>query len=596
MQTGSSDLDKDSAPKWQVFSRILPYLAEYKFRVIAALVLLVFAKVINVAVPIALKHVVDALDLSPLQAALTIPLWLLLGYGALRFLTVFFGELRDAVFARVAERAMRRASLEVFEHLHQLDLNFHLSRRTGALARDIERGTSGMSFLLRFLVFNIAPTLFEIALVAIVLWKQFDIAYLLAVIGAVTVYVGFSIVITEWRSRYVREANEQDNRSNSRAMDSLLNFETVKYFTAEKKEALEYDTNLASWEVSRLKNRLSLAALNSGQALIIAAAVTAVMIMAAQEVVTQQITIGDFVMINAFMLQLFIPLNFLGFVYREIRQSLINIERMLNLLAESPAVTDLPMAKNLQLTQGEITFANVWFSYHPNRPILKGVEFNVPAGQKVAVVGSSGAGKSTLAKLLFRFYDVSSGAICIDGQDIRSVTQQSLRHAIGVVPQDTVLFNESLLYNIAYGNPSASPTELEEAIQQANLQDFINALPDGLNTQVGERGLKVSGGEKQRIAIARVLLKKPKILIFDEATSSLDSHSENAIMEAINRVSQNRTTLIVAHRLSTIRDVDHILVLEEGRVVEQGNHDTLLSAPGRYAALWRAQQKKSVDQ
>lgn len=582
--------DSDAKPKWQVISRVIPYLAEYKFRVFAAIAFLIAAKVVNVAVPVALKHVVDALDAPKEVVLLTLPLWLLLAYGALRFLTVFLGEVRDAIFARVAERAMRRASLEVFEHLHKLDLNFHLSRRTGALARDIERGTSGMSFLLRFLVFNIVPTLFEIALVAGVLWQQFSVHYVLAVVLAIVVYVGFSIWITEWRTRFVREANEQDNRSNSRAMDSLLNFETVKYFTAEKTEAQQYDVHLENWEKSRLKNRLSLAGLNSGQALIIAVAVTGVMIMAAKEVTQGTMTLGDFVMVNAFMVQLFIPLNFLGFVYREIRQALINIEKMLGLLTQNPNVKDQKTATQLVVKQGVVSFDDVRFCYHPKRPILKGVTFSVNAGQKCAVVGNSGAGKSTLGKLLFRFYDVESGCISIDEQDIRTVTQKSLRQAIGVVPQDTVLFNETLRYNIAYGNPSASEADIADAIELANLSDFISRLPDGLSTQVGERGLKVSGGEKQRIAIARVLLKKPEILIFDEATSSLDSHSENAIMEAINRVAKKRTTVIIAHRLSTIRDVDSIVVLDDGAVVEQGNHEQLMAKGHHYAALWCAQQ------
>ena len=592
MKTGAAD-GPEIKPSWQVAYRVLPYLAEYKYRVFAALGLLVCAKVVNVGVPVALKHVVDALDVSPTVALLTVPLWLLLGYGCLRFLAVFLGELRDAIFARVAERAMRRASLEVFEHLHKLDLNYHLSRRTGALARDIERGTSGMSFLLRFLVFNIVPTLFEIALVAGVLWQQFSFSYVVAVVAAIVLYVGFSVLVTEWRTRFVREANEQDNRSNSRAMDSLLNFETVKYFTAEKIEAKEYDHHLAGWESSRLKNRLSLAALNSGQALIIAISVTVVMFMAASEVAAGTITLGDFVMINAFMVQLFIPLNFLGFVYREIRQALINIERMLGLLREKAAVVDGENATDIKLNHGAVTFRDVHFFYHPKRPILKGVNFEVPAGKKVAVVGSSGAGKSTLSKLLFRFYDATHGSVLIDGQDIRDVTQRSLRESIGVVPQDTVLFNESLRYNVAYGNPAASQADIDEALSLANLQDFVASLPEGINTQVGERGLKVSGGEKQRIAIARVLLKKPKILIFDEATSALDSHSENAIMEAINRVAKNRTTLIIAHRLSTIRDADHIVVLDDGVVVEQGSHGALLAHKGLYSALWKVQQQKN---
>ena len=584
--------DPNAKPNWQVVRRVIPYLAEYKLRVVVAVGFLVLAKLANVAVPVALKYVVDALDAPTELVMLSVPLWLLLGYGALRFLSVFFGELRDAIFARVAERAMRRASLEVFEHLHKLDLNYHLGRRTGALARDIERGTSGMSFLLRFLVFNIVPTLFEIALIAGVLWQQFSVHYVFAVVLAIAAYIGFSVIVTEWRTRFVCEANEQDNRSNSRAMDSLLNYETVKYFTAEKQEAKEYDVNLASWEKSRLKNRLTLVLLNSGQALIIAIAVTALMIMAAREVVNGSMTIGDFVMVNAFMVQLFIPLNFLGFVYREIRQALVNIEKMLDLMIVKAGVKDADDAKNLTVEQGDIEFKNVDFSYHTDREILRGVSFSIPAGEKVAVVGHSGAGKSTIARLLFRFYDASNGAITIDDQDIRDVTQDSLRKVIGVVPQDTVLFNDTLKYNILYGNPTASDEELNHAIALANLADFIERLPKGLDTQVGERGLKVSGGEKQRIAIARVLLKKPKILIFDEATSSLDSHSEAAIMNAIQAVAENHTTLMVAHRLSTIQDADSIVVLEEGRVAEQGNHKQLLDLNGRYAELWRVQQKE----
>lgn len=595
MRRMQQPLDPDAKPNWQVIKRVIPYLAEYKVRVILAVSFLALAKMVNVAVPIALKHVVDALDEPPEWVLLTIPLWLLLGYGALRFLSVFLGELRDAIFARVAERAMRRVSLEVFEHLHRLDLQFHLSRRTGALARDIERGTTGMSFLLRFLVFNIAPTLLEILLVAGVLWQQFSVHYVLAVLLAVISYIGFSIWVTEWRTRFVREANQKDNYSNSRAMDSLLNYETVKYFTAEKREAAEYDVHLQAWEGARLKNRLSLAFLNSGQALIIAVAVTSVMILAAREVVSGSMTIGDFVMVNAFMVQVFLPLNFLGFVYREIRQALINIEQMLNLLRVKSGVSEQPNAGQLNIQSGVISFDHVRFSYHEDRRILNDISFEIPAGRKVAVVGHSGAGKSTLARLLFRFYDVTGGSIKIDGQDIRCVTQESLRQAIGVVPQDTVLFNESLQYNIAYGNPDAEVFDIEHAIEQANLKDFIDRLPKGLETQVGERGLKLSGGEKQRIAIARALLKKPKILIFDEATSSLDSHSESAIMAAINQVSENHTTLMIAHRLSTIQNADIIIVLSEGEIMEQGGHKELLSKEGAYAQMWAVQQKEHLD-
>ena len=583
--------DATIKPNWKVIAQLWPYLVEYKYRVLVALLFLIAAKIANVAIPIALKHLVDSLD-SVSHAALVVPVALILGYGALRFMSVFFGELRDAIFARVAERAMRRASLDVFQHLHQLDLNFHLGRKTGAVARDIERGTSGISFLLRFLVFNIVPTLFEIALVAGVLWQQFSVSYVLAVLLAVTFYVVYSVIVTEWRTRFVREANEQDNRSNHRAMDSLLNFETVKYFSAEIREANEYDIHLQAWEKSRIKNRLSLAALNSGQAAIIALAVTAVMYMAAQEVTAGTMTLGDFVMINAFMGQVFIPLNFLGFVYREIRQALVNIEKMLGLLAEKGAVVDTVDAMPLQVKAGEVVFNHVQFGYHANRTILSDVVFTLPAGKKTAVVGASGQGKSTLSKLLFRFYDVNAGEILIDGQNIKAVTQASLRSMIGVVPQDTVLFNDTLKYNVAYGDPSASEQDITEAMSMANLDDFIARLPDGALTQVGERGLKVSGGEKQRIAIARVLLKKPKILIFDEATSALDSHSEKEIMAAINHVSVNRTTLIIAHRLSTVCDADKIVVLNNGVIVEQGNHEQLLTLSGCYAALWTAQKNQ----
>ena len=587
----SSPEDSHLRPNWRVVYRVVPYLAEYKYRVIVALLLLALAKGANVAVPIALKYLVDALDVEQTTAMLLVPVWLLLGYGLLRFMAVFLGELRDAVFARVAERAMRRASLEVFEHLHTLDLDYHLGRKTGALARDIERGTSGMSFLLRFLVFNIVPTLFEIALVAVILWQQFSVHYVYAVIIAVALYIGFSVVVTEWRTRFVRETNEQDNRSNSRAMDSLLNFETVKYFGAERREADEYDVNLAKWESSRLKNRLSLAALNSGQALIIAGAVTLVMYLAARDVAAGNQTLGDFVMVNAFMVQLFIPLNFLGFVYREIRQALVNIEKMLGLLDAKGKVADFADAPALNASQGAVVFEDVCFAYHAERPILNGVSFSAEPGQKVAIVGASGAGKSTLAKLLFRFYGADSGEIRIDGQNIRAVSQQNLREAIGVVPQDTVLFNDSLEYNIRYGNPDASDDALRQAIKHASLKAFINSLPNGLETQVGERGLKLSGGEKQRIAIARVLLKSPKILIFDEATSALDSHSENAIMDAIFNVAAGHTSLIIAHRLSTVQTADRIVVLDNGKVVEQGTHSDLLARNGAYASLWQAQKQ-----
>lgn len=591
MRPDASSDYPNQRPNWRVISSLLPYLMEFRGRVVLALAFLTIAKLANVAVPVALKLIVDHLD-SPAEALVAVPLALLAGYGLLRFSAVFFGELRDAVFARVAERAMRRVSLRVFQHLHQLELNFHLSRRTGGLARDIERGTTGISFLLRFMLFNIIPTLIEIGMVAVILLIAFSPGFVITVVLSVVIYILFSVLVTEWRTRFVRESNEMDNQSNTRAIDSLLNYETVKYFGNEAFEAERYDQGLASWEEARMKNRLSLAALNSGQAFIIAGAVTVMMVMAARQVVAGEMTLGDLVMINAYMIQLFIPLNFLGFVYREIRQALVNIERLFGLLEQPAGVTDREDATELRCRQGHVRFDRVSFGYHPDRTILRDVSFEIPAGSKVAVVGASGAGKSTTARLLFRFYDVEHGSISIDGQDIRDVTQSSLRQAIGVVPQDTVLFNDTIFYNIAYGRPEASEEEVRRAARLAHLDGFIEQLPDGYETVVGERGLKVSGGEKQRIAIARMLLKDPPILIFDEATSSLDSASEQAILAALNEVARRRTTLAIAHRLSTIKDADQIIVLDHGRVVEQGKHQQLLAAQGLYATLWAHQQEE----
>ncbi len=590
MRASGIDEQDQGRPDWRIIRSLLPYLMEYRGRVVLALLFLVGAKLANVAVPVVLKFIVDHFEDRPVDAVVAVPLALLAGYGLLRFSAVFFGELRDAVFARVAERAMRRVSLEVFRHLHRLELAFHLSRRTGALARDIERGTNGISFLLRFLVFNIVPTLLEIALVAGILLVAFSPVFVLTVVGAVICYVLFSVVVTEWRTRFVREANMADNRSNTRAVDSLLNYETVKYFGNEAYEAERYDRDLADWEAARMKNRLSLAALNSGQALIVAGAVTVMMLLAAREVAAGTMTLGDLVMINAYMIQLFIPLNFLGFVYREIRQALVNIERMFGLLQQPARVLDAPDARPLRPDGGSIRFENVSFGYQPGRRILDNVSFEIPAGGKLAIVGPSGSGKSTIARLLFRFYDVDAGRILVNGQDVRQVRQESLRASIGVVPQDTVLFNDSIAYNIAYGRPGASKEELAEVLRRAHLDDFVARLPQGLETRVGERGLKVSGGEKQRIAIARLLLKDPPILVLDEATSSLDSAAERAVLDALDEASRRRTTLAIAHRLSTVRDADTILVLEHGRVVEQGRHEALLKHGGVYAKLWEHQQ------
>lgn len=579
----------EGAVNWRIIRSLLPYLSEFRGRLFLALGLMAMAKLANVAVPLALKYIVDHFDGAGTDLLITVPLALLIAYGLLRFSATFFGELRDAVFVRVAERAMRRVALRVFQHLHRLELGFHLSRETGGLSRDIERGTRGISFLLRFMVFNILPTLLEILMVAVILLVAVGPVFMFTIFVAVGIYVAFSVVVTEWRTRFVREANLRDNESNTRAIDSLLNYETVKYFGNERFEAERYDEGLASWEKARTKNVLSLVLLNSGQALIIAGAITAMMILAARQVAAGTMTLGDLVMVNAYMIQLFIPLNFLGFVYREIRQSLANIERLFGLLEKPVKVEDRPGATDLVVTRGAIRFDDVHFSYHPERPILEGVSLDIPAGHKVAVVGPSGAGKSTLSRLLFRFYDVDRGRITIDGQDVRAVTQDSLREAIGVVPQDTVLFNESIGYNIAYGRPDATAEEIQEVVRLAHLDDFIGRLPRGLETVVGERGLKVSGGEKQRIAIARMLLKNPAILVFDEATSSLDSGSEKAILEALNEVSAKRTTLVIAHRLSTVMDADQIVVLEHGRVVEQGTHDALLERDGAYRRLWQHQ-------
>jgi len=571
---------------------LLPYMGEFKGRVLLAVLALIAAKATGLLMPWALKKIIDGLDPS-VSASLSLPLAFVLYYGAFRFGSVFFGELRDSLFTRVTERAMRKIGLRVFRHLHSLELAFHLDRATGGISRDIERGTNGISFLMRFLMFNIVPTLIEIGIVAVIFALAFSIWYALITLVAVLVYIAFTVLTTEWRNQYVREANQADSTTNTRAIDSLLNYETVKYFNNEEYEARTYDEFLQRWEAAKLKNRLSLLALNSGQALIIALAITLMMWMAAGEVLAKTMTLGDLAMINAYMIQLFMPLNFLGFVYREIRRALTDIENMLGLLKRAPSIADALQAKPLQLTRGAISLQGVNFSYQRERPILRDLTLEVPAGARVAIVGASGAGKSTLARLLYRFYDLNAGSIKIDGQDIREVSLDSLRRAIAIVPQDTVLFNASIRENIAYGRPEASDGEIEKAIDMAHLRAFISSLPKGDQTLVGERGLKVSGGEKQRIAIARALLKGAPILIFDEATSALDSKAETAIVQAMREVASGHTSLVIAHRLSTIVDADKILVLDQGQLVEQGTHSQLLAQGGKYAQLWQLQLKEA---
>ena len=555
-----------------------------------AFALLISAKLAVVAMPLALKQIVDGLDAS-LNPLITVPIAMVVAYGMLRFGSVFFAEARDAVFSRVTERAMRRMVLKVFRHLHSLELDFHLSRQTGGISRDIDRGSNGFSFLMRMMVFNIVPTLIEISLVAAILLFNFSIWYALVVVVCVGIYIYFTILTTEWRNRYVRETNQLDSQANTRAIDSLLNYETVKYFGNEEYEASQYDKNLASWETARLKTRMTLMILNSGQAFIISLGIILMLWLAAEDVASGAMTLGSLVMINAYILQLFMPLNFLGMVYREVRKALTDIENMFGLLKKQPKIVDQPEASDLLPQGGAVQFDSVNFAYHPDRQILKNVSFTVEAGKKVAIVGPSGSGKSTIARLLFRFYDVNSGQISIDGQPIDQVTQHSLRQAIGVVPQDTVLFNDTIYNNVAYGRPSSSRDEVLNAIELANLNDFIAALPEGVDTVVGERGLKVSGGEKQRIAIARVILKRPPILLFDEATSALDSDNEQAILHAFDSLSKDHTSLVIAHRLSTIIDADKILVMRKGEVVEQGTHTELLAQQGVYAGMWSLQQQ-----
>lgn len=593
MQHGNYEEEPEAKTNWRIVYHLIPYLLESRNRVLAALLCLILAKSAILVIPFLLKYLVDSLDAGQGAAvAPTLLFGLVAAYGAARFGNVFFGELRDTIFGRVSERAMRRVGLQVFRHVHALDLEFHLNRQTGGLARDIERGTTGISFLMRFFVFNIFPTLLEIAMVLGILLYNYGFSYSLITGVSVLAYGLFSLRATQWRTQFVREMNAADSSSNTRAIDSLINFETVKYFTNEEFEAQRYDAELEKWEGARRKNRLSLFGLNGGQALIIAIAQTSMIALAAWQAREGQITLGDFILINQFMIQLFMPLGFLGFVFREIKGSLANIENMFELLAVKPAIIEDEAATALNLQNGRIVFSAVNFAYDPERVILQDVNFTIEPGQTVAVVGASGEGKSTLVKLLFRFYDPQNGSITIDGQDIRTVSLDSLRGAIGIVPQDTVLFNDSLFENVRYGNPNATDEDVEAAIKLAHLDAFISSLPRGRATLVGERGLKLSGGEKQRVSIARAILKRPPIMVFDEATSSLDSKSERAILSAINEVARDRSSLVIAHRLSTIVDADKIVVLHEGKIVEQGTHHELLQRDSHYAELWFTQQKQ----
>jgi ATP-binding cassette subfamily B protein len=579
---------------------LLPYLwpagrPGLRLRVVVALCLLAAAKFANVYVPFLYKAAVDALSLENL-ALIVVPVGAIVAYGLARVLAQAFGELRDAVFIKVGQHAIRSVALRTFEQLHRLALRFHLERQTGGLSRAIERGTKGIQFLLTFSLFNILPTLFEILLVVGILLYNYTPWFGLLTLGTISGYIAFTLAITEWRTKFRRQMNDMDSEANTKAIDSLLNYETVKYFGNESHEARRYDASLARYEQAAIRSQTTLSYLNIGQGMIVSAGLIAVMLLAAEQVKEGIMTLGDFVLINTFLIQLYLPLNFLGFVYREIKQSLVDMEEMFKLNRVNAEINDRPGAKALNAGGGEVEFENVDFSYEAQRGILRDVSFRVPAGQTVAIVGPSGAGKSTISRILFRFYDVSSGSVRIDGQDIREVTQASLRDAIGIVPQDTVLFNDSIEYNIRYGNPGASDAEVVEAARLAAIHDFIEGLPEGYRTPVGERGLKLSGGEKQRVAIARTILKGPRILLFDEATSALDSHTEREIQAALREVSADRTTLVIAHRLSTVVEAHEILVLDQGRIVERGRHSDLLALEGHYAAMWARQQEAAVYQ
>jgi len=598
----SQDLPVSASPAssagWSTLKRLLPYLWEYKWRVLAALLFMIAAKLANVGVPLLLKELVDALTLKPGDpaAVLVVPAALLLAYGALRFSTSLCTELRDLVFAKATQGAARSIALRTFEHLHALSLRFHLERQTGGMTRDIERGVRSTESLISYSLYSILPTLIEMTLVLSILALRFDAWFAVITLAALVLYISFTVLVTGWRTRFRREANAQESAAHTKAVDSLLNYETVKYFNNEAFEARRYDENLEELRRVRLRSQTTLSLLNAGQQIIIATALIAILWRATQGVVDGRLTLGDLVMINAFMIQLYIPLNFLGVLYREIKQSLVDLDRMFELMDRAREVADASDAQALQQADAPVVrFENVHFAYDPARPILHGVDFEIPAGKTVAVVGPSGSGKSTLARLLFRFYDVQQGRVTIAGRDLRELTQDSVRQAIGIVPQDTVLFNDSVEYNIAYGRTGASHDEVVGAARAARIHDFIASTPEGYATRVGERGLKLSGGEKQRVAIARTLLKDPPILIFDEATSALDSANERAIQAELQSAARNKTTLLIAHRLSTVVDAHEILVLDAGRVLERGTHRQLLALGGRYASMWALQQSLAVD-
>jgi len=588
------------ANHWGTVKSLLPYLWikgrwDLRARVIIAMGFLTLAKVIGVYVPFLFKDAVDILtgDTTPRAAIIVaaVPIGLIIGYGVARVLGLLFGELRDAVFVKVGQHALRQIALNTFQHLHKLSLRFHLERKTGGLSRVIERGTRGIDFLLRFMLFNILPTLLEIVLITSIFWIKFGFLYALVTFTCLVSYIMFTILVTDWRLKFRREMNKQDTQANTKAVDSLLNFETVKYFTNEEHESRRYDVALSRYERASVRSQLSLTLLNVGQSIIISFGLVVVLLMAAQGVVDGRFTIGEFVLVNSLLIQIYMPLNFLGFVYREIKQSLTDMEKMFEVVATQTEIADAPDATALRIKGGAVSFKNVSFHYAENRKILKNISFEVPAGTTTAIVGASGAGKSTISRILFRFYDITEGSIEIDGQDIRAVTQKSMREEVGVVPQDTVLFNDTIRYNIRYGRPDATDEEVEAAARLAKIHDFIAELPEGYDAEVGERGLKLSGGEKQRVAIARTILKNPSILLLDEATSALDSHTERDIQAALEQISKGRTTLVIAHRLSTIVGANEIIVLDKGEIIERGKHDALLAAKGAYHAMWQRQQE-----